>query len=131
MCKPIPDNFDPGFPHTPGDDDDLYIPTGCGKDEERDCCPKNKNLGDKLSDSAFIDGPYPKIKSNAAATGYDDSIAFFVKGTYTSEIAAEVEGKIVVLGDFLIKSGGVNSLVNAGVGSGVVPKGDQVIMTGK
>ncbi len=34
--------------------------------------------------------------------GRDDVISFFVKGTYTSEWASEIEGKIVVLEDFIV-----------------------------
>ena len=33
--------------------------------------------------------------------------------------------------DFTVKPDGVNSLVHAGVGSGVVPNDNQVVMTGK
>ena len=85
-----------------------------------------------MSASNDFQGDFPTLDDAVNLTNppRDDSIAFFVKGTYTSHTAAEIEGKIVVLGDFVVKSGGVNSLVQAGVGSGVVPNDDQIIMTG-
>jgi hypothetical protein len=84
-----------------------------------------------LSASTDDQEDFPTLGDSVNPTGRDDSIAFFVKGTYTSVVGAEIEGKIVVLGDFIVEPNGVNSLVHAGVGSGIVPNDDQVVMTGE
>lgn len=55
------------------------------------------------------------------ARGYDDSVAFLVGGDFLSQTGAEVEGKMVVLGDLTIEQNGCNSLVVAGLGSLIHP----------
>jgi len=64
--------------------------------------------------------------------GRDDSAAVLVGGNFIVEKGAEVEGKIVVLGDFAIKSGsGFRSLVKVGFGSQVIPNsGEDTILIG-
>jgi hypothetical protein len=130
-CKPIAAGYI--MPPDPLGDDFTYIPLE-GAGSEYDSCPEAMNLGPMLSASRDYQEDFPTLADSVNLVnpvGRDDSIAFFVKGTYTSFVAAEIEGKIVVLGDFIVEPNGVNSLVHAGVGSGIVPNDDQVIMTGE
>jgi hypothetical protein len=121
------------MPPDPLGDDYIYIPLDdAGSDY--DSCPEAMNLGPMLSSSTHYQADFPTINDDVNQDnpiGRDDSIGFFVKGTYTSKLAAEIEGKIVVLGDFIVEPAGVNSLVVAGIGSGIVPNDDQVIVTGE
>jgi choice-of-anchor A domain-containing protein len=89
------------------------------------------NLGPLLSASTDFDGEFPLLgeyQDLKNPFGRDDSIGFFVKGNYISEQASEIEGKIVVLGNFTVEPNGVNSLVHAGVGSNIFPNDNQVVM---
>jgi hypothetical protein len=78
------------------------------------------NLGSKLSEGTDLSGgdqsvsPYPKIH-NGAWQRADDSVSLLVGGNYLGRRGAEIEGKIVCLGDFDIRSGGPADLVEAGV----------------
>jgi hypothetical protein len=131
QCKPIPGGYT--MPPNPLGDVIVYTPLE-GAGSEYDSCPEAMNLGPMLSASTDYQEDFPTLGDSvnlANPIGRDDSIAFFVKGTYTSVIGAEIEGKIVVLGDFIVEPNGVNSLVHAGVGSGIVPNDDQVVMTGE
>jgi hypothetical protein len=131
QCKPIPGGYI--MPPNPRGDNFTYIPLD-GAGSEYDSCPEAKNFGPMLSDSTDYQEDFPTLAGTVDLEnpiGRDDSIAFFVKGTYTSLNAAEIEGKIVVLGDFIVEKQGVNSLVHAGKGSGIVPNDDQVVMTGE
>ena len=135
QCKPIPGSY--SMPSNPlGDIGDViaYIPLE-GAGSEYDSCPEAMNLGPMLSASTDYQEDFPTLEDNSVdlfnPIGRDDSIAFFVKGTYTSVVAAEIEGKIVVLGDYIVEPNGVNSLVHAGAGSGIVPNDDQVVITGE
>jgi hypothetical protein len=121
------------MPPNPLGDVIAYTPLE-GAGSEHDSCPEAMNLGPMLSASTDYQEDFPTLGDSvnlANPIGRDDSVAFFVKGTYTSVVAAEIEGKIVVLGDFIVEKDGVNSLVHAGVGSGIVPNDDQVVMTGE
>ena len=129
-CQPIPSGY--VMPPNPLGDITEYITEDCAG-SEYDTCPEAMNLGSELSASTDYQGEFPTLEDpvDLANPYRDDSIAFLIKGTYTSQQAAEIEGKIVVLGDFIVKPDGVNSLVHAGVGSGVVPNDGQIVMTGK
>jgi len=93
-------------------------------------CPTTKNLGDELSESNLYDGPFPAVSSVQSPIGYDDGISVLVGGDYTWTNGAEVEGKLVVLGNFNIEQEGgpVGTLGNAGVGSGIVPPGGSTVL---
>jgi hypothetical protein len=121
------------MPPNPLGDVISYTPLD-GAGSEHDSCPEAMNLGPMLSASTDYQEDFPTLEDSVNLLnpiGRDDSIAFFVKGTYTSVVAAEIEGKIVVLGDFVVEPNGVHSLVDAGVGSGIVPNDDQIVVTGK
>eukprot|EP00538_Stauroneis_constricta_P012542 CAMPEP_0119545366 /NCGR_PEP_ID=MMETSP1352-20130426/126_1 /TAXON_ID=265584 /ORGANISM="Stauroneis constricta, Strain CCMP1120" /LENGTH=1333 /DNA_ID=CAMNT_0007589901 /DNA_START=428 /DNA_END=4425 /DNA_ORIENTATION=- len=71
--------------------------------------------------------PYPHVfaayrNSNLITPrGRDDNIAFFISGDFLSEVGAEIEGKIVILGDFTTKPYGAGSMGQAGAGSLIIP----------
>jgi len=93
------------------------------------------NLGSKLSEGTDNIGNnaieiYPKIH-NGAWRRADDSVAVLVGRNYYGVKGAEIEGKIVCLGDFEIQVGGPADLVEVGVGSRVVPNDGDVILVGK
>lgn len=73
-------------------------------------CSEAQNLGDGLSEGQGYLQEYPKSGGVGTPNGYDDTIAFLVGGNYNAPRAAEIEGKAVVLGDFIIGSQGTNSL---------------------
>ena len=127
-CKSIPSNFD-YFPDPRGTVDEYVRRTCSGT--EHDNCPEALDFGASLSAADVFQGDFPSVQTLANPAGIDNSIAFFVTGDFTSQSGAEIEGKIVVLGDFKVESDGVNSLVKAGVGSQIVPDSNQVVMTGK
>jgi choice-of-anchor A domain-containing protein len=60
--------------------------------------------------------------------GRDDAIAFFVGGNYYGKLGAEIEGKIVALGDFKIGPNGPNSLVQAGKGTQIIPNNYETVL---
>jgi choice-of-anchor A domain-containing protein len=66
------------------------------------------------------------VPSNGIPLGRDDSVAFFVGGDYFGKTGAEVEGKMVILGD--LKNNGINSFVQVGLGSQIIPNNDQNII---
>ena len=77
------------------------------------------NLGSKLSEGTDNIGNnakeiYPKIH-NGAWRRADDSVAVLVGRNYYGVKGAEIEGKIVCLGDFEIRGGGPADLVEVGV----------------
>jgi len=112
----------------------MFVPTGCAG-TETDACPEAMNLGPELSASTEYDDDFPTLSEfvndhGANTVGRDDAISFLVGGNYISKKAAEIEGMIVVLGDFVIEpNSGLNSLVYAGVGSGIQPHPGQTVMT--
>jgi hypothetical protein len=131
-CQVIPDGYTMPFPNPRGGENFTYVPLS-GTETDYDSCSEAKNFGPMLSESTDYQLDFPILAAtvNLANPGRDDSIGFFVKGDYISEQAAEVEGKIVVLGDFVIERNGANSLVHAGKGSGIVPNDGQDVMTGE
>jgi len=76
---------------------------------------------------------YPHVRSAGfdENAGKDDSIAVFVGGSYTSKVAAEVEGRMVVMKDLTVESNGAGNFVSVGVGTHVLPNSDiDCIMVG-
>ena len=76
-----------------------------------DSCPSVANLGPLLSKSSYA-GEFPLLGSTnlTSPTGRESQIGFLVGGSYNAPLAAEIEGNIVVLGDFKIGQNGTNSL---------------------
>ena len=68
------------------------------------------NLGSSLSEATGYSQEYPSLGGYSTPAGYDDTIAFLVGGNYNAPVAAEIEGRAVVLGDFTIGSQGTNSI---------------------
>lgn len=66
---------------------------------------------------------YPHVRGAdfRESAGKDDSVAVFVGGSYNGVTAAEVEGRMVVLGDLSVKSNGPGNFVSVGVGTHVLP----------
>lgn len=111
----------------------LFVLAALASEAEASSC--EANLGSKLSEGTDDVGNnvhtnYPKIH-NGAWKRADDSVAVFVGGNYVGVKGAEIEGKIVCLGDFEIRGGGPSDLVEVGVGSRVVPNNGDVILVGK
>lgn len=77
----------------------------------KDSCPSVANLGPLLSKSSYT-GEFPLLGSTKldSPTGRESQIGFLVGGSYNAPWAAEIEGNIVVLGDFKIGINGTNSL---------------------
>jgi hypothetical protein len=74
-------------------------------------CPEVNNLGEGYSAAIGFQGTFPKThQTNLTAKGSDDAISFLVGGNYVAPAAAEIEGKAVVLGDFIIGTNGTNSI---------------------
>jgi hypothetical protein len=74
-------------------------------------CQEVNNLGEGYSSAIGFNGTFPKTSvTGLTPRGTDDSISFLVGGNYLAPAAAEIEGKAVVLGDFIIGSQGTNSI---------------------
>eukprot|EP00934_Nitzschia_sp_Nitz4_P006094 Nitzschia sp. Nitz4//scaffold85_size83877//127//6296//NITZ4_005215-RA/size83877-snap-gene-0.12-mRNA-1//-1//CDS//3329559095//6084//frame0 len=87
-----------------------------------DWCSEVNNLGEGYSESSDYSGEYPTLGSTPSnGAGYDDNVAVLIGGSYYAPEAAEIEGRAVVLGDFIIGALGTNSIGRAGIGSGIVP----------
>ena len=74
-------------------------------------CPKN--LGSALSSSSGYTDPFPLLGDPTDIynpQGREDEIGFLVGGNYYAPVSSEIEGNIVVLGDFIIGDFGINSL---------------------
>ena len=88
-------------------------------------CAKLENLGYEFSAATNVDGCYPHITSLNAAAGpfsqSDDHVAVFVGGDFIERDAAEVEGKVVTLGDLIVESNGAGNFVSVGLGSQIIP----------
>jgi len=90
------------------------------------------NLGANFGSAELGIAEWPTLNGNLIS-GHDDGISFFVGGNYECQAGAEIEGVVVVLGDFTVKAG--NTLSNIGVvgqGSSIVPTagGDNMIVGG-
>ena len=69
------------------------------------------DLGDQVSKAIGYTGVFPVLSGTGGVRrGTDDAIAFLVGGNYFAPLAAEIEGKAVVLGDFIIGAQGTNSI---------------------
>jgi len=76
-----------------------------------DSCPDAMNLGPLLSKSTGFNNTFPLLSFvDLKAKGRESEIALLVGGNYFSALAADIEGNIVVLGDFIVGASGVNSL---------------------
>jgi hypothetical protein len=74
-------------------------------------CPAVNNLGEGYSAAIGYTGTFPTVSNNGpTGRGTDDAVSFLVGGNYLAPAAAEIEGKAVVLGDFVIGSQGTNSI---------------------
>ncbi len=82
--------------------------SGTGYDD----CPEAANLGPSLSKSTGFNDPFPLlgITNPYSPVGRESEVGFLVGGNYYAPLAAEIEGNIVVLGDFVIGPSGTNSL---------------------
>jgi choice-of-anchor A domain-containing protein len=84
------------------------------------------NLGDGYSaawgTNAYT-GCYPHVagQNSNNMNGFDDGIAVFVGGDFIGIDSAEVEGRVVVLGDLTVQAGGPGNFVSVGVGTHVIP----------
>jgi len=99
-----------------------------------ECSKLEPNLGSKMSEGTDNEGnnaksTYPKIH-NGQWKRADDSVGLLVGGGFTGNEGAEIEGKIVTLGNFVINEAGPSDLVEAGVGSRIVPNNGDVILVG-
>ena len=94
------------------------------------------NLGEFFSGSTGQDayvGTYPLSgrSEDGFPKGRDDSVALFVGGDFRSKVGAEIEGKIVTLGNLRVDAAGAGDLVQVGLGSQIIPNnGQQVILVG-
>eukprot|EP00531_Pseudo-nitzschia_arenysensis_P015074 CAMPEP_0116134846 /NCGR_PEP_ID=MMETSP0329-20121206/10868_1 /TAXON_ID=697910 /ORGANISM="Pseudo-nitzschia arenysensis, Strain B593" /LENGTH=660 /DNA_ID=CAMNT_0003629593 /DNA_START=81 /DNA_END=2060 /DNA_ORIENTATION=- len=87
-------------------------------------CDSLGNLGAGFSEATDYDGEcYPHITSldTNNLAGHDDSVAVFVGGDFVGNVGAEVEGKMVTLGDLTVGSSGPGNFVSVGLGSQVIP----------
>jgi len=92
-------------------------------------CETLVNLGYEFSAASNYNGVcYPAITSLQAGSGpfsqTDDHVAIFVGGDFTERKAAEVEGKVVTLGNLIVESKGSGNFVSVGLGSHVIPSTD-------
>ena len=125
-----------GSPRGSPTDSPIDSPTGSPTVSIQDPTPLclsttcEKNLGKRLSDAFVRPGfnvstvppgspqCFPSVGEcqpgldNDNPKGRDDALAFLVGGNFTSIKGAEVEGNMVVLGNIVVESSGVNSLVS-------------------
>lgn len=74
-------------------------------------CTEVNNLGYGYSESFGYQGEYPALgPTPSSGAGFDDNVAVLIGGSYYAPNAAEIEGKTVVLGDFVIGDAGTNSI---------------------
>lgn len=79
--------------------------------DESSWCAEVNNLGYGYSESQGYQGEYPALgPTPSSGAGYDDTVAVLIGGSYYAPNSAEIEGKTVVLGDFIIGSAGTNSI---------------------
>jgi choice-of-anchor A domain-containing protein len=88
-------------------------------------CKTLVNLGDEFSAASNIDRCYPPITVIDANprpfSESDDHVAVFVGGNFIERNAAEVEGKVVTLGDLTVERNGPSNFVSVGAGSHIIP----------
>eukprot|EP00538_Stauroneis_constricta_P000173 CAMPEP_0119570160 /NCGR_PEP_ID=MMETSP1352-20130426/43474_1 /TAXON_ID=265584 /ORGANISM="Stauroneis constricta, Strain CCMP1120" /LENGTH=1012 /DNA_ID=CAMNT_0007619825 /DNA_START=289 /DNA_END=3323 /DNA_ORIENTATION=- len=88
------------------------------------------NLGDAIAPPSSAPATYPGIGGCGSPKGYDNGVSFLVGGSYESIESAEIEGRLVVVGDFDIAAShqALNSLVFAGLGSCIIPEDGEAVM---
>ena len=88
-------------------------------------CTKLENLGYEFSAATNVNGCYPHITGLNAAAGpfsqSDDHVAMFIGGNFIEQQAAEVEGKVVTLGDLVVQANGAGNFVSVGAGTHIIP----------
>ena len=88
----------------------VTVPTAGSPNDD---CTAVANLGPKNSASTGYSLPFPQlgvITNILNPAGRESEISLLVGGNYRAPLAAEIEGNIVVLGDFIIGQDGTNSL---------------------
>ena len=88
----------------------VTVPTAGSPNDD---CTAVANLGPKNSASTGYSLPFPQlgvITNILNPAGRESEISLLVGGNYRAPLAAEIEGNIVVLGDFIIGKDGTNSL---------------------
>ena len=88
-------------------------------------CTKLENLGYEFSAATNVNGCYPHITGLNAAAGpfsqSDDHVAMFIGGNFIEQQAAEVEGKVVTLGNLVVQANGAGNFVSVGAGTHIIP----------
>jgi len=92
----------------------------------------NPSLGDSHYGQADGEMCYPKVHSlGSGVSGKDDSVAVLVGGNFVGQKGAEIEGNMVVLGDFRVDQNGPLNFASAGEGTQITPhKGGECIKVG-
>jgi len=90
------------------------------------------SLGDTHYGQADGEMCYPKVHSlGSGVSGKDDSVAVLVGGNFNGQKGAEIEGNMVVLGDFRVEQNGPLNFASAGEGTQITPhKGGECIKVG-
>jgi len=109
-CQQVTGDFPPSDPKGP--DHGLISVSAAYTGNEN--CTGIMNLGPSLSKSTCFTGEFPLLRAPPNwpnPVGREHEIGFLVGGNYTAPIAAEIEGNIVILGDFkVVGYAGTNSL---------------------
>lgn len=108
-CQQVSTNLPPLDPKGP----DYGLITVSAAYTGNENCPDQMNLGPLLSKSTCYLNPFPLLQSPPnldSPAGREYEVGFLVGGNYFAPLAAEIEGNIVILGDFKVGSRGTNSL---------------------
>jgi len=76
---------------------------------------------------------YPSVHQlGTGESGFDDSVAVLVGGNFSGQKGAEIEGNMVVMGDFHVDQNGPMNFVSAGEGTQITPNegGDCITVGG-
>mmetsp|Transcript_1462 Transcript_1462/g.1555 ORF Transcript_1462/g.1555 Transcript_1462/m.1555 type:complete len:177 (-) Transcript_1462:39-569(-) len=66
---------------------------------------------------------YPKVHSlGSGVSGFDDSVAVLVGGNFNGLKGAEIEGNMVVMGNFNVEQNGPLNFASAGEGTQITPQ---------
>ena len=90
------------------------------------------SLGDSHYGQADEGMCYPKVHSlGSGVSGNDDGVAMLVGGNYDGRKGAEIEGNMVVMGNFRVEQNGPSNFVSVGEGTQITPhKGGECITVG-
>jgi choice-of-anchor A domain-containing protein len=90
------------------------------------------SLGDNHYGQSDEETCYPKVHSlGSGVSGNDDGVAMLVGGNFVGLKGAEIEGNMVVMGNFRVEQNGPSNFVSAGEGTQIVPhKGGECIIVG-